>query len=155
MRKILAVLAFIVAISGITLFDIVIVDLPFFETPFSKKFKKAENQGTRVPYQLPEDREGTKLSVPRLIGILDDLILANKKLTFIETNVDRMPNRLSLADLNRILDLFLLDGDKLKVTKAFQSRIEDNYSDAEFEKFKYHYILGSNRIEAINLLIRK
>ena len=77
----------------------------------------------------------------------------DKKLAFIETNVTLTPNRLSLAELNSILDLFLLSENKLKVTSLFRYRIDGNYSEAAFEEFKDHYLLSDDRVEAINLLI--
>ena len=157
MKKLRALLLFIISISGITLFDITIADLPFFEIPFFKRatpeIKERKNQGMRISSQPHAGPESAKLSLPKLRESLDGLMAEDKKLAFIETNVNLTPNRLSLAELNSILDLFLLSENKLKVTSLFRYRIDGNYSEAEFEKFKDHYLLSDDRVEAINLLI--
>lgn len=95
-----------------------------------------------------------KLPLSRLWGILKDLPLASDKLKFLLENIHFLPDSLSLGELNRILDLFARDSNKLEITKALLSRLNDNYREYEFERFKNHYARSSEKMKAINLLLR-
>ena len=70
MKRLRAVLLFIISISGITLFDITIADLPFFEIPFFKRgtpeIKERKNQEMRISSRPHEGSESAKLSLPRV-----------------------------------------------------------------------------------------
>ena len=79
----------------------------------------------------PHDQD----QLSRLMEGLKERSLESRKLRFIEENPDQLPDNLSLDDLNSILDLFPLESRRLKVTKIFVSRVQDNYSEREFDRF--------------------
>ena len=86
------------------------------------------------------------------MGVLHDILLHSDRLKYIEDNLHLLPESLSLDELTSILGLFTLDSDKLKVTNLFASRLQDNYSDREFERFKDQYANESKKREAIRLI---
>ena len=164
--NLLPLLGIVVAFSGVRLSDIVIFpQLPKSDVkqepqigPSSKGLRgknDIETQKKRyAQLQQTKDREVIRLPLSRLMGILKDLPLTSDKLKFLEENIDFLPNSLSLYELNCILDLFARDSDKLKITKALLSRLDNNYCDNEFERFKNHYACSSVKMKAINLLLR-
>lgn len=165
-RSLLAVLSIVVAFSGIKLFDVVIFpQLPKNDVKqepqtghFSKELQaKNDIEKQKKRHAQPQQTKGrkvVKLPLSRLRGILKDLPLASDKLKFLAENIHFLPDSLSLGELNRILDLFARDSNKLEITKALLSRLNDNYRDNEFERFKNHYVRSSEKMKAINLLLR-
>jgi len=161
-----AVLSIFVALSGVRFFDVVIFpQLPKNDVkqepqigPFSKGLQaKNDIEKEEKRHAQPQQTKGRKvikLPLSRLWGILKDLPLASDKLKFLLENIHFLPDSLSLGELNRILDLFARDSNKLEITKALLSRLNDNYREYEFERFKNHYARSSEKMKAINLLLR-
>ena len=111
--------------------------------------KKSEPQVPSQPIKVG------KLPISKLIEILKDLSSSSYRLDFIRDNINFMPEVLSLKELNDILDLFFNYSYRLTVTKIFLSRLENNYPDSEFKRFKDHYKRSSSyKATAINLLLR-
>ena len=167
MKKImigLSLLGLLVALFGIKLFDITIFEgqslksnvKKALDTQTSKKQLPKNNveeePETQILPQQTRDDEVVQMPLSTLMKALKSLPLSSDKLEFIEENIKFMPDRLSSDELHHILAQFYSESDKLKVTKIFRSRLEDNYSDSEFERFKNHYLPGTQRKEAINLL---
>ena len=111
--------------------------------------KKPELQVPPQPIRVGE------LPVSKLIEILKDLSSSSYRLNFIKANIDFLPEVLSLKELNDILDLFSNYSYRLTVTKIFLSRLENNYPNSEFKRFRDHYKRSNDyKRTAINLLLR-
>ena len=95
-----------------------------------------------------------KIPLSKLMEILKDLPSSSSKFEFIEHNIEFIQGDLSLGGLNRLLDLFSRSDDKLRIIKTFLSRLEDGYPDDEFRRFKKQFPSSSDKIKAINLLLR-
>ena len=106
------------------------------------------------PQVLPQPIGVGELPISKLIDILKDLSSLSYRLEFIEDNINFMPHVLSLKELNDILGLFSTMSYKLEVTEIFLSRLENNYPDNEFERFKNYYSNNDYKVKAINLLLR-
>ena len=133
----------ILGISGLTIFK------PFslFEDSPATKIKEETAQPTFQP------SSADKVRLARLTETLKDLSLRTERLRFIKENVESLPSRLSLRELNDLLSLFSLGSQKLEVTKIFKSRLDPNYSTSELERFRNHYSLNSQKRQAVGLIL--
>ena len=163
--SILTILGFI----GVQIFDITIFKGCHPKTDTLKEPEPQINvekePELQVPLQIDAEKEPEpqappqpigveKLPLSKLIEILKDLSSLSYRLEFIKDNINFMPDVLSLKELNDILDLFSRRSYKLTVTKIFLSRLENNYPNREFERFKGQYNRSDYKVEAINLLLR-
>ena len=139
---------------GIRVFDVVIFKKQNPKISLQKEPETKVSSKEPEPQVPPQPIKVGKLPLSKLIEILKELSSLSYRLNFIKDNIDFMPEVLSLKKLNDILDLFSNCSDKLTVTKIFLSRLENNYPDSEFERFKDHYALNNYKVEAINLLLR-
>ena len=156
---------------GVQIFDITIFKRRHLKTDTPKELEpqpqlNVEEPKTQVLSQIGMDKKPEpqippqpikvgKLPISKLIEILKDLSSSSYRLGFIRDNIDFMPEILSLKELNDILDLFFSYSYRLTVTKIFLSRLENNYPDSEFKRFKNHYRRSNSyKRTAINLLLR-
>ena len=166
MKTLLGVLGIIITLLGIKIygipgidtsnFDIPYVHIPFLEGEFEHpKIKVEKEPRTQISRQITTPRETTNPSLYWLMEALRIFEDDYDKSRFIKTNINSMPDYLSLAKLNDILDLFDDCYYMFQVTRLFQSRLNPNYSDNDYRKFLNHFTDDYYRTKAINLLLRK
>ena len=177
--KVLAILAFIVSVLafiGYTLFrHTPIIDshpsavINFKKQPTSKNLPTVRNAIRPEMHQKPirnviqpetqtqRLQHGSPDKIALLRTSLKDHSFDSYKVTVIKNLVKKnqeslLPNRLSLGDLNSILDSFDFDIYKLEVTKALRSRLLSKYSKSELDKYQNHYNFDTYKSQAIDLL---
>ena len=119
-------------------------------SPINEANKEPETQSPPQPQQTDAD-ETRNLEFSRLIGILKDLGSYSARLSFIENNIDLMPDSLSLDELHRILALFGTYKYRLAVIQTFLPRLPHSLSLSELNRMlalfgTYEYRLKVTRI---------
>lgn len=162
----LTIIGIIVALLGITITAIPFfgnpnLDIPFIHIPFLEgeserpKIKVEKKPKTQIPHQITARRQKENLTLPMVMEYLKEFYTPSNKLEFIETRIDSMPESLSWAELNDILDLFYTYSYKLKVAKLLRSRIKTTASDQDRRRFMNHFYTSTSKKEAIKLLLGK
>ena len=64
-----------------------------------------------------------------------------------------MPETVTFSELNLMLDLIALESDKIKLTKLFSLKIDNRYSDRDYDAFTQNFSLESNLSEATSALL--
>lgn len=171
MKKILAIsisIFTLLGFCGVTLFDVTLFRSAsrksnvknelISETPVNTPIPNHPIEEKPPPNIRPQETRDdgvVKLPISKLIGILSDLPLSSDKLTFIQSNMDIIPEHVSLDDLHRILALFSRDSDELRIIEVFLSRLPNRLSLRELNRILALFSRADDRLKVTRTFVSR